>query len=139
MTTKHKGMVITIFLVFMLSLPLFAQKQTIPPLPENYTVAEGYLLISEKDVEEVVNEEVALKIDNAVKEAVAIAVKEEQKKNIDLQMRYDGAVDTVVSQANKIKDIERTKLRDILIWSGGSFAVGTVLGIVLSLLSQIGN
>lgn len=135
MTTKLlKGLVI-LTLALLLSPSLFSQT-AIPPLPEGYTVAEGYLLLEETVLEEVVTQKVKEGTDKAVKDAVAIAVKEEQKKNVDLQTSNDDLTDKNTSLTLEIKNLKRDKVRDIILWTGGGVVVGTALGIIINSLIQ---
>lgn len=138
MTTKLKGMVITIFLVLLFSSPLLAQT-VIPPVPTGYVIAPGYLLLAEKDIEEVVNAEVAAGIEEAVKEAVAIVVKEKDKEIVDLNLTISLDKDIIATRDASIAQLKRDKFNNIILWGGGGLLVGTGIGIVISFLAQMGK
>lgn len=130
MTTKLKGMVVTIFLVLSFFSPLFA---------DDFVVPEGYICIKETELEATIRPIIEEEIRAAVEEAVAIVVKEEEKKRVDLQASLDAALVTIESQNVEIKNLKRDQLKNIIAWGGGGVAVGFTAGVVTLLLIQAGK
>jgi hypothetical protein len=96
--------------------------------PEECIIPTGFLLVEEVFLKATIDIEIKKAIDRAVDEAVAVAVKEEQKKNVDLQFENDRLKVTIGKRDTEIKNLKTDQVKNVTIGVGIGIAGGVAIG-----------